>query len=205
MSDANAPTEAVLSTAPSTSDIDFLLTAQLVLAWAGESGTNDDPSSKRLGWWRTSLVGDGAEYELKELLPNTWQWVMFQSVREAARLHDASVRLKDHDPDRLLTLYSLGFAIDEKVEDRLRQLKLAGTEPGEELPQFGEIIAGGWNRGAFASWSNAFGKSSFTDVPAGRRLKGKPPQNLAELTSRLVAGLMPITDSYSMPHFRRDA
>lgn len=131
MSDANAPTEAVLSTAPSTSDIDFLLTAQLVVAWAGESGTNDDPSSKRLGWWRTSLVGDGAEYELKELLPNTWQWVMFQSVREAARLHDAFVCLKDHDPDRLLTLYSLGFAIDEKVEDRLRQLKLpVAQEPG---------------------------------------------------------------------------
>ncbi|EMI44540.1 BREX-6 system BrxE protein [Rhodopirellula sp. SWK7] len=205
MSEANATTETVLSSAPLAREIDALLTAQLIVAWAGESGTSDDLTTKRLGWWRTNLVGDGAEYELQELLPNTWRWVMFQSVREAARLHDAAVRSKDHDPDRLLTLFSLGFAIDEKVEDRLRQLKLAATDPREALPQLGEAIADGWNKNAFASWTSSFGKESFTDVPAGRRLKGKPPQNLGELTSRLVAGLSPIAGSYPMPHFRRDA
>ena len=38
-------------------------TAQLVVAWAGEMGDMDEPSSQRLGWWRTDLVGEGAEYD----------------------------------------------------------------------------------------------------------------------------------------------
>ena len=95
-------------------DIDSLLSAQLIVAWAGEKGDADDPASQRLGWWQTNLVGEGAEYDLKELLPNTWRWAMLQGVRHAAIIHDASVRSKDHDPDRLLTLYSLGFEIDKK-------------------------------------------------------------------------------------------
>lgn len=205
MSKANAATASVLSSAPLGPEIDALLTAQLIVAWAGESGASDDPATRRLGWWRTDLVGDGAEYELQELLPNTWRWVKFQSVREAARVHDAAVRSKDHDPDRLLTLFSLGFAIDEKVEDRIRQLKLAGTDPEEALPQLGEAITDGWNRDAFTKWPSSFGKESFTDVPAGRRLKGKPPEKLAELTNRLIAGLSPIAGGYPMPHFKRDA
>jgi hypothetical protein len=205
MSEANATTAPVLSSAPLASEIDSLLVAQLIVAWAGETGSSDDPATRRLAWWRTDLVGDSAEYDLQELLPNTWRWVTFQSVREAARLHDASVRAKDHDPDRLLTLFSLGFAIDEKVDDRIRQLKLASTDPVEALPKLGEMVSGGWSRDAFAAWSGSFGKESFTDVPAGRRLKGKPPQSLGELTNRLVAGLSPTADSYPMPHFRRDA
>ncbi|WP_286762960.1 MULTISPECIES: BREX-6 system BrxE protein [Rhodopirellula] len=204
MSEANAATASVLSATPLRGEIDALLAAQLIVAWAGESGSNDDPATRRLGWWRTDLVGDAAEYELQELLPNTWRWAKFQAVREAARLHDSSVREKDHDPDRLLTLFSLGFAIDEKVEDRLRQLKLAGADPCDEIPQLGEIVSKPWSLELIAEWATSFGKESFTKVPSGRRLKGKPPEKLGEITNRLIAGLAPIADSYPMPHFRRD-
>lgn len=201
MSEANAATASV----PLVAEIDALLSAQLIVAWAGESGASEDPSTKRLGWWRTDLVGEGAEYELQELLPNTWRWVMFQSVREAARLRDAAVRSKDHDPDRLLTLFSLGFAIDEKVDERLHRLKLAGTDPAEAFPTLGKMVADQWASDAFQQWAGSFGKESFTNVPAGRRLKGKPPENLGVLTSRLVAGLSPVSDIYPMPHFKKDA
>ncbi|WP_372716088.1 BREX-6 system BrxE protein [Novipirellula sp.] len=204
MSDANAATASVIASAPLASEIDALLSTQLIVAWAGESGSNDDPSTKRMGWWRTDLIGESAQYELEELLPNTWRWVMFQSVREAARLHDAAVRSKDHDPDRLVTLFSQGFVIDEKVEDRLRQLKLAGTDPAEAFPVLGTMVSDGWSVDAFQHWASSFGKESFTEVPAGRRLKGKPPEKLAELTSRLVAGLSPESGTYPMPHFRRN-
>ncbi len=41
-------------------DIDRLLSAQLIVAWAGEKGDPEEPSSQRLGWWDTNLVGEGA-------------------------------------------------------------------------------------------------------------------------------------------------
>ncbi len=62
---------------------------------------------------------------------------MLQAVRHAAKIHDASVRAKDHDPDRLLTLYSLGFEIDEKVDERLVQFKQNSKAIEEVLPDVG--------------------------------------------------------------------
>ena len=205
MSEVNAGTGAVLTTGPFASEIDAILSAQLIVAWAGETGNSDDTTTKRLGWWRTDLVGDGAEYELEELLPSTYRWVQYQAVREAARLHDAAVRNKDNDPDRLLTLYSLGFAIDEKIDDRLRELKLAGTDPHESLPILAELTADGWDSSRFAGWAGSNGPASSTTVPAGRRLKGQAPEDLREITSRLLAGLVPLSETYPMPHFRRDS
>lgn len=205
MSELDMSSDSVVTSAPTQEEIDTLLSAQLIVAWAGELGASDDPSTKRLGWWRTDLVGEGAEYELQELLPKTWRWVMFQAVREAARLHDSTVRSKDHNPDRLVTLFSLGFAIDEKVDERLHQLKLAGTDPADSLPTLGDLILKKWSSDTFLEWVSSHGKEPFTDVPAGRRLKGRPPENLSELTSRLLAGLAPLPDSYPLPHFKRDA
>ncbi|MFN3151825.1 BREX-6 system BrxE protein [Bremerella sp.] len=185
-------------------DIDVLLAAQLIVAWAGEKGDSDEPTSQRLGWWRTDLIGEGAEYDLKELLPNTWQWAMLQAVRYAAKIHDATVRDKDHDPDRLLTLYSLGFEIDEKADERLVQLKQSGVQLQDALPEVASSIGGDWSRDRFVEWVEKHGKEAVTTVPAGRRLKGKPPEKLSEIVNRLVAALAPLSESYAMPHFRRD-
>ena len=185
-------------------DIDALLAAQLMVAWAGEKGDSEDASSQRLGWWQTNIVGEGAEYELKELLPNTWRWAMLQTVRHAAMIHDASVRAKDHDPDRLLTLYSLGFEIDEKVDERLVQFKQSSKSIAEALPSVAAMLDQGWSKERFASWVETHGKESSTTVPAGRRLKGQPPEQIIALLGKLVAGLAPLADTYPMPHFKRE-
>jgi hypothetical protein len=103
------------------SEVDFLLTAQLGVAWAGEGG--EEP---RLGWWRSDLVSEfGGEDLLRRLLPNTWRWATLQGARAAAMRRDREIRTHDHDPDRLLTLFSLGFDVDERVEERLG---VGGTE-----------------------------------------------------------------------------
>lgn len=185
-------------------DIDLLLSAQLIVAWAGEKGDPEEPASQRLGWWQTNLVGEGAEYDLKELLPNTWRWAMLQAVRHAAKIHDASVRAKDHDPDRLLTLYSLGFEIDEKVDERLVQFKQNSKAIEEVLPDVASMINAGWSLDRFTSWVAKHGKESTTTVPAGRRLKGQPPEQIQTLLGKLIAGLAPLGDTYPMPHFKQE-
>ena len=107
------------------SEIDQLLTAQIVIAWAGEAG-----EVKRMGWWRSDLISEfGGEDLLKRMLPNTWRWAMFQSVREVARRIDLNMRGKDHDSDTVISLYRLGFKIDERVDDRLAELKRNGSDP----------------------------------------------------------------------------
>lgn len=60
-------------------ELDHALTAQIIIAWAGEKG--EDP---RLGWWRCDLVSEfGGEDLFKRLLPNTWDWAVLQGAREA--------------------------------------------------------------------------------------------------------------------------
>lgn len=109
------------------SDINHLLTAQILIAWAGEGGED-----RRLGWWRSDLISEfGGEDLFKRLLPHTWQWAPLQGAREAARRKDAELRAQDHDPDRILSLFSLGFELDERVEERLLDLKRAGVPPVE--------------------------------------------------------------------------
>lgn len=204
MSDASLAGTVKRNDRVSQRDIDSLLSAQLIVAWAGEKGDADDPASQRLGWWQTNLVGEGAEYDLKELLPNTWRWAMLQAVRHAARIHDASVRAKDHDPDRLLTLYSLGFEIDEKVDERLAQFKQNSKAIEEVLPDVASLINGGWSLDRFTAWVAKHGKESTTTVPAGRRLKGQPPEQIQTLLGKLIAGLAPLADTYPMPHFKQE-
>jgi hypothetical protein len=204
MSDASLTSTVKRNDRVSQRDIDSLLSAQLIVAWAGEKGDAEDPASQRLGWWQTNLVGEGAEYDLKELLPNTWRWAMLQAVRHAAKIHDASVRAKDHDPDRLLTLYSLGFEIDEKVDERLAQFKQNSKAIEEVLPDVASLINGGWSLDRFTAWVAKHGKESTTTVPAGRRLKGQPPEQIQTLLGKLIAGLAPLADTYPMPHFKQE-
>ena len=89
-----------MSEAPSTTSaatLDAILTAQLAVAWAGEGG--EEP---RLKWWRTDLASEfGGEDLFKRVLPHTWPWAVLEGAREAARRHDADVRARDADPDRM--------------------------------------------------------------------------------------------------------
>ncbi|NOY28208.1 MAG: BREX-6 system BrxE protein [Oligoflexia bacterium] len=181
-----------------TSTLDHILAAQLIVAWAGESG--EEP---RLGWWRTDLVSEfGGQDLFGRLLPHTWRWAVLQGAREAARRRDASMRAKAHDPDQLITLFRLGFTIDERLDERLRDLKTTGRDPAKALPVLGEIVGEDWDRDAFSSWINAHPGSDAVAAPAGRRLKGAMPDSLELLAEHLVAALAPLADAYPLPHYR---
>lgn len=180
------------------SDLDRILTAQFVVAWAGEGG-----EEKRLGWWRSDLVAEfGGEDLFKRLIPHTWPWAVLQAAREAARREDAELRRRDHNPDRILSLFSLGFELDELVDERLQELKHSRRLPQEALPGLVEGIEAAWNRSHFADWLAGHGTVETLTAPIGRRIKGDAPSSLELLVRRLVAGLVPLTDSYPLPHFR---
>ena len=70
-----------------TSEVDALLSAQIIVAWAGEGHVGDE---RRLGWWRSDLVSEFGGLDLfQRLLPTTAPWAVLQAVREAARRVDA--------------------------------------------------------------------------------------------------------------------
>lgn len=187
--------------AASTAALDAVLTAQIVVAWAGESG-----EQRRLGWWRTALVSEfGGEDLFKQLLPHTWRWAVLQGAREAARRRDEQLRRVDHDPDRLISLYHLGFELDERLDERLHDLERSGTTPDAALPGLAGAVVTPWSREAFTAWLAAHGKAEPKTSPIGRTLPGPPPSDLAVLARQLLAALLPLGDTYPLPHFRRSA
>ncbi len=181
------------------SELDRVLVVQLALAWAGEAG--EEP---RLGWWRSDLTSEyGGEDLFQRLLPRTWRWATLQGAREAARRRDAEARGKDHDPDRILSLFRLGFEVDERLDERFQELKASGKAPLEALPVLGEVMGDGWHPDRFADWVRGHGDADIVTAPVGRRLKGEPPESLGLLIEKLVAALVPLGDEYPLPHYRR--
>ncbi len=182
------------------STLDMVLTTQLAIAWAGEEG--EEP--RRLGWWRSDLTSEFGGHDLfKRLLPKTWEWAALQAVQEAARRRDAEQRSRHHDPDRLLTIFYLGFDVDERVGERFQDLKRSGESPASALPGLAEVTAARWDAVGFGDWIQGHGESDFVSAPEGRRVKGAPPESLELLMNRLVAACWPLTDAYPLPHFRR--
>jgi len=178
--------------------VDFLLSAQVAVAWAGERG-----EQARLGWWATDLMSEyGGEDLFKRLLPHSWDWAVVRAMREAARRHDAQMRAKVHDPDTVVSLYRLGFAIDERADERLMELERAGGGPDVRFPAFRDLVGENWQRERFEAWLRQHGEPAFEAAPAGRQLKGAPPTSLEQTVKRLVAALAPLGDSYPLPHFR---
>jgi hypothetical protein len=190
-------TKKLPQTAPSV--LDAILIAQFTVGWAGESG-----EEKRLGWWRTDLVSEfGGEDLFRRLLPRTWEWAVFEAAREAAARLDAELRSQSHDADELITLFSFGFAIDERISDRLHLLKRNGSTPVAALPGLAEVVTGNWNRAGFEDWVKGHGKVATETLPSGRRLRGEIPESLELTVKHLIAGLSPLADEYPMPHYRR--
>ena len=182
------------------STIDLVLTTQLAVAWAGEEG--EDP--KRLGWWRSDLTSEYGGHDLfSRLLPKTWEWAALQAVREAARRTDDAGRSRHHDPDSLLTIFHLGFDVDERVDDRLAELKRSGANPAASLPGLAELTAAGWSARGFEDWIRGHGDSDYVKEPAGRRLKGTVSESLEVTMNRLAAACRPLSESYPLPYFRR--
>jgi hypothetical protein len=184
------------------SDLDAAVTAQFVVAWAGETGGEHD-YEKRLGWWRSDLVSEyGGQAFFRDLLPSTWRWASLQGAREAARRKDAEMRRENHDPDDVISLYRLGFEVDERIEERLRDLKRGGEEPTQALPGLAVLNPQAWDRAQFLLWVQGHGEVEAAPEPIGRRLKGPPPGALAQQIRKLVAALAPLAEIYPLPHFR---
>ncbi len=178
--------------------LDEILNLQISVAWAGEKIT--DPP--RLGWWQTGMCDEfGGEDLLKRLTPKTWNWAVLESARAGAKRVDDRARSRAEDPDNLLTLFRLGFEVDEQLDERLLELKQSGRPISEALPEFAEL-SGEWSADRFTIWLEAHGEASFTATATGRRLKGSAPEDLGETAKSLTAALLPTGDAYPLPHYR---
>jgi hypothetical protein len=202
MTDLFSPPPAAPTRRPSVSDLNAVLALQLSVAWVGE---RSDPDAPRLGWWRSDLASEfGGEDLFLQLLPNTAPWAVLQAVREVARRADATKRAQLHNPDQVISIFHLGFSRDERLDERLQELKRAGKQPQDALPLLKQVQSGEWRRDTFEAWAKSQGNADFTPAPVGRRLKGQAPEALTALMGSLVAGLAPLTDAYPLPHFRSD-
>ncbi len=185
-------------------DLDWLLTAQIAVAWAGERG-----EERRLGWWDCDLTSElGGADLFQSLLPATWAWATLQAARAGATRRDAAMRARGSDPDAVLTLFSQGFVIDELAQGRLRDLKGSDQSPLAALPGLCEVIPQRWgqepwNRDRFAGWLAAFNAPETDPSPLGRRIKGGVPEGLERRVRQLLGALNPLADDYPLPYYRR--
>lgn len=185
--------------------IDALLTLQLAVAWAGEAGL-DNP---RMGWWATQLDEAFGGHDLFErLLPRTAIWAALIAARAAARRVEDLRRSDAIAADtRIATLFHLGTAIDEQLDDRLRDLTRVGRRPLEALPGLTAVLGpdnpeaplerAPFDRDAFAAWCAGFGDGRHNASPLGRKVAVADPPVLAE---RLVAALCPLHARWPMPY-----
>src|SRR5262245_3085971 len=179
--------------------LDAVLGVQLTVAWAGEGRC----SPRRLGWWDTDLIDEaGGGDLLRRLLPQTHAWAALEAVREAARRTDVKGRAKMADPDKMRTLYFLGFQLDEQLGDRLSMLKRGGASPAEALPLPVPLTATFSRDDLVAALRKE--EPTFTVVPGGRQLKGPRPEAPDAMILRLAGALVPLADQYPLPFYRME-
>ena len=179
--------------------LDAILAIQVTIAWAGERPR--PPAQARLGWWDTDLIDEagGGDF-LARLLPQTHAWASLEGAREAARRTDAKARGKMADPDKMRTVYFLGFELDEQVGDRLAAHKRSGRPPAEVLPLPVPLTAE-FSKDALVKALQG-GDVAFTKVPNGRQMKGKQPDAPDLLVKRLAAALVPLAEQYPLPFYK---
>lgn len=176
--------------------LDAILAIQFTIAWAGEGRC----SPKRLGWWDTDLIDEagGGDF-LARLLPQTHAWASLEAVREAGRRVDAKARAKMADPDKMRTVFFLGFEVDEQLGDRLAFLKRGGRPPAEALGLPLPLTAE-FSKDKLVTALQG-GDAAFTVVPGGRQLKGARPESPDAMVRRLAAALVPLADQYPLPFY----
>ena len=186
-------------------ELDEILSLQLAVAWAGETGDEDEA---RLGWWKTDLISEfGGLALFKRVAPRTAHWVAYETAREAARRVDAERRSTDAKPDELRSLFHFGVTIDEQLDDRLLALKHGGAPPRKALPSLAELPEG-WDPEAFATWLQRVSqdlKVKTKPEPCGLRVV-KPPADSVDRARTFAAALSTKSAStYPCPHIRDEA
>jgi hypothetical protein len=180
--------------------LDTIIAMQLTVAWAGEGRC----SPKRLGWWDTDLIDEagGGDF-LARLLPQTHAWASLEAAREAARRTDARARAKMANPDKMRTIYFLGFELDEQLGDRLAALKRSRRAPSDVLP-LPFPLGADFSREKFTAAIHG-GDVPFATVPNGREVKGQRPDSADHLVKRLAAALVPFAEQYPLPFYKLEA
>lgn len=202
-----------MSAPDSRAALDTVLTIQLVVAYAGESC----PDKPRLAWWDTDIVSrDGGLDLLRRLYPRTWRWAALRAVRATARAIDHAARkLHAAEPDHIVSLFHLGFALDEALDDHLDQLAATHPEdPTQALPDLPPLVdldgRRAFDRKAFEAWLGAPPPPrSIESTAIGRRLLSPAsPSTTPPLTSALLdhvlalrAALAPLPATYPLPYF----
>jgi hypothetical protein len=200
MLDAQTDSERSVLPHPTVAELDTALTAQLIVAWGGETG-----ETPRLGWWNSDLISEFGGMDLfRRLLPSTAAWATLQAVREAARRTDVRLRAQDHAPDALMSLFSFGFEIDSRLDERLVDLKRSGRAPHSALPELA-IIERPWDRDHFVDYLRRYGTTDTVPAPSGRRISAQAPIDLSGRVNLLMGALLPLALQYPLPHFRRSA
>jgi len=179
--------------------LDEILAIQLTVAWAGEARTEPP----RLGWWQTALNDDlGGRDLLRRLAPRTHAWATLEATRQAARKVDAALRAEAADADLLVSLFRLGFSVDEQLDDRLATHKRHEVAPCDALSLPFDLAAP-FDRKAFTVWLEGLAQPSAPEATAvGRRLRGAPAADALEVVRHLAASLVPLVDSFPAPHYR---
>lgn len=177
-------------------DLDQILALQFSVAWAGESG-GEPP---RLGWWQSDLIDPDTGGDLfARLLPRTHEWAGLTLARRGAARVEATARSTLSAGDRALTLFHLGFEIDEQLCDRVAEHRRHRRSPRDVL---GNALAIGyeWSPEAFAERLRSLGtaKPKVEITPGGRRLKSKGLGPL-EAARQLAAALLPLAPKYPLP------
>lgn len=179
--------------------VDEILTLQLLVAWAGEAETEPP----RLGWWKSALTDPfGGGDLLRRVAPRSAEWAVFQLVREAARRTDSEARTRLHEPDRYVTLFHLGFEVDEQVGERLTDLRRAGGSPRDRLVGL-QQLDDMRSRAGCVTWLTSFAAEPWDAAPLGRRLRGTPPADPTLTARKLLGALQPLSDVWPVPYFDR--
>ena len=136
---------------------------------------------------------------MERLVPRTHLWAALEAAREAARRTDENARVRMGTPDKLRSLFFLGFAVDEALADRFALLKGQGRPPVEVL-RIG-LVQEKFARDAL---EGLLGRKDVkvTVVPGGRQLKGPMPGDFGDLVRDLAAALIPLVDEYPLPFFK---
>ncbi len=179
--------------------LDQILAIQILVAWAGEGLCRP----KRLGWWDTDLVdADGGGDLLARLAPRTHVWAALEAVREAARQVDTKARERHGQPDRLRSLYFLGFETDERLEDRLAVHKRDGRAPTDAIP-LPFPLGRDWDQPKLVAALGVNASPGYETVPpVGRQLAGPIPSEAAAMVRNLAAALLPPAAAYPFPFYR---
>ena len=179
-------------------DLDHILCLQFTLAWAGEAPEDDD---ERLRWWQTDLLHPDAGMALfNQLFPKTAPWAALCCSREAARRTDLKVRKGAADAGGFLSLFALGFAVDEQLDERIAELRRTGKSPNEALPGLFPMTLP-LDKDALTRWLS---RAEVRAVPSpnGQRLTGTHPASLSQTVDHLASEIRALPEVWMAPHYR---